>query len=148
MKKTLKWFTLIEMLIVIVIIGILAAVLLPKIGWAKSKAEDVAITATVKNLWTAILQYEMDNADYPATLATIWDDSSLSEKYGVTKPTNTWDYTYKMVSRTHFIVCGKYSSNNNWWNMADGSQTTLDALTGWSFPVATASTGNYFCYQG
>ena len=144
MKKTLKWFTLIEMLIVIVIIGILAAVLLPKIGWARDKANDVAVTANVKNLSTAIIQYEMDNGDFPTDISTLmaWN---LPEKYWITVSSddaiNTGKYDYKVESR-HFIVCGKYSDDNNAWNMVD--HDSIDNWTGGELN----GTWNWFCYKG
>jgi len=145
MKKTLKWFTLIEMLIVIVIIGILAAVLLPKIGWARDKANDVAVTANVKNLGTALIQYEMDNGWYPSSLANLVT-GDLIEKYWITtKYDDAIDgdkYQYASESNpNHFIVCGKYSPDNNAWN-SDGD------LTWWTYDYDLSGTWNWFCYKG
>ena len=62
MKK--RWFTLIEMLIVIVIIGILAWALIPRIGSARDKANDTAREANVRSLATAMVSYGMDHG-YP-----------------------------------------------------------------------------------
>lgn len=93
------------MLIVIVIIGILAAALLPQIGSARDKANDTAREANVRTLVTAITQLGMDSADwYPDALA-----NGDLEKYGV--PTDNFDdtpsnstYTYKKLKWDHFLV--------------------------------------------
>ncbi len=65
-------FTLVEMLIVIVIIGILVGVLLPKIMWVTSRARDTKRVADLRNVAMAIQRYKMDTGEYP-TFKRIWD---------------------------------------------------------------------------
>lgn len=55
-------FTLIELLIVVVIIGILAAIAIPKFTNTKSKAYVSAMKADLRNLATAQEQYAADSA--------------------------------------------------------------------------------------
>ncbi len=57
-----KGFTLIELLIVVVIIGILAAIAIPKFTNTKSKAYVSAMKADLRNLATAQEQYAADSA--------------------------------------------------------------------------------------
>lgn len=64
-KTIHKWFTLVEMLIVVVIIGILAAALIPRVQSAQSRARDVARIAHMKDISTALELYSFDSASYP-----------------------------------------------------------------------------------
>ncbi len=80
-----KGFTLIELLIVIVIIGILAAIAIPKFATTKEKAYLTAMKSDLKNLTTAEEAYFADNVAYTTTFpATIYTVTA-----GVTAPAIT-----------------------------------------------------------
>ncbi len=57
-------FTLIELLIVIVIIGILAAIAIPKFGSTKDKSRLASVRSDVRNIMTAEEAYFFDNSAY------------------------------------------------------------------------------------
>lgn len=59
-----KAFTLVEMLIVVVIIGILAAALIPRLTGAQSKARDAARKWNLNQISTALTQYFNDKGVY------------------------------------------------------------------------------------
>jgi len=60
-------FTLVEMLIVIVIIGILAAALIPRLTSARGRANDVARKASLQQIATALISYQIDKGEFPTT---------------------------------------------------------------------------------
>jgi prepilin-type N-terminal cleavage/methylation domain-containing protein len=71
MSRIKKGFTLIELLIVVVIIGILAAIAIPKFANTKDKAYVAAMKSDLRNLATYEEQYAADNnGAYFAGVAT------------------------------------------------------------------------------
>ena len=64
-KKMKRAFTLVEMMIVIIIIGILMAALLPKLKGAQERARDVARKANLSTISTALEMYFNDQGIYP-----------------------------------------------------------------------------------
>jgi len=71
-----RGFTLIELLIVVVILGILAAIAIPKFQNTKGKAHAGAIKSDLKNLATAQEAYFYENGTYTGTLDELNLDSS------------------------------------------------------------------------
>lgn len=65
--KTCKSFTLMELLIVITIIAILAALLLPVLNKARESARGTACSGNMKQLGTGIIMYAGDNQDWLPT---------------------------------------------------------------------------------
>ena len=70
MMKAKKGFTLIELLIVVVIIGILAAIAIPKFAATKAKAYTASMKTDLRNLVTAQEAYFSDNTSYTTAVLT------------------------------------------------------------------------------
>jgi len=73
-KKDQKGFTLIELMIVIAIIGILAAIAIPQFSAYRSRAFVAATKADVKNCYTATQAYI---ADRPEILLTALNEGPI-----------------------------------------------------------------------
>lgn len=72
-------FTLMEILVVVVIIGTLAAFVAPKIFSEPDKARVVAAKQQLKGLMSALEMYNLDNQKYPTTeqgLRALWEKPS------------------------------------------------------------------------
>ena len=74
-KNTIKAFTLVEMLIVIVIIGILIASLMPRMQSAQWRARDVARKNDLAQIQTAIITSQQDRGAFPGL-----NDQNLARK--------------------------------------------------------------------
>jgi general secretion pathway protein G len=67
-KKILnRGFTLIEVMVVVVILGILAALVVPKIMKNPDKARQIKVEHDIRAVETALKLYKLDNYVYPTT---------------------------------------------------------------------------------
>ena len=71
MPRTRTGFTLIELLIVVVIIGILAAIAIPKFQNTKGKANAAALRSDLRNLAVAQEAYFFQTASYASDTALL-----------------------------------------------------------------------------
>jgi len=69
MKKTgHKGFTLVELMIVVAIIGILAAIAIPQFAAYRTRAFNTAAQSDLRNVRTSMEAYFADNQQYPAAI--------------------------------------------------------------------------------
>lgn len=62
-----RGFTLIEVMIVIVILGVLAALIVPRIMGRTDEARAAAAKADIATLMSALRLYKLDNRNYPTS---------------------------------------------------------------------------------
>ena len=69
MKKIQQGFTLIELMIVVAIIGILAAIAIPQFSAYRQKAYNSAANSDLKNMKTGMEAFKADTQYYPPYMA-------------------------------------------------------------------------------
>ena len=117
MQSNKKGFTLIELLIVVVIIGILAAIAIPKFANTKEKAYIASMKSDLRNLITAQEAYFSDNSSNYASsttaLGTTYKSSSGVTVTMGTVTTTGWSATssHNSTSKTCAISVGGTATN-------------------------------------
>lgn len=66
-RKAARGFTLIEIMVVVVIIGLLAAFILPNVFGNVIKAQIAKVKGDIQGIETALTMYKLDNYKYPST---------------------------------------------------------------------------------
>jgi type IV pilus assembly protein PilA len=83
-KRDEKGFTLIELMIVIAIIGILAAIAIPQFAAYRQRSFNAAAQSDARNFATAAEVYFVDWNAYPASADVLAGSSEVSTSDGVT----------------------------------------------------------------
>lgn len=93
-------FTIVELLIVIVIIGILAAITIVSFNGVQGKANDVAVQSDLKNIAKQFEMYKLDNGVYPAGTAQLTTLGLRASKnsYGNGFVSDTYNMLYCRVA--------------------------------------------------
>lgn len=111
-------FTLIELLVVIAIIAILAAMILPALGKAKTRAQGISCMNNTKQLMMAWRMYIEDNRDtLPFAYGTVanaapyvWvpsgGDKNINPDPGGERTRGNWDYDYTIKQSLIWPYCG------------------------------------------
>lgn len=110
-KRDERGFTLIELMVVIVILGILAGLIIPRIMGRPDEARRAKARMQIESLETALKLYRLDSGNYPTTeqglqalveqpsvgtLAKNWRQGGYLEKAKV--PKDPWDKDFVYIS--------------------------------------------------
>ncbi len=126
-RRNEKGFTLVELIVVIAIIGIIAAILVPTMMNYIKKANAKADIASAKQMYNSVRAVLMEN---DAAYGSFYQHNTM--KPNVTTVSNAGSESYKLV-----VVCkctGAANSyydnqtNNNWFKGNNETQTFCDAL--------------------
>ncbi len=130
-RKRQTGFTLVEILIVVVILGILAAIVVPQMGTATDLAKDNSLQMTIRRVRNQISVYKAEHGGNAPSLANFEDQmTTLSKIDGSTAAIGTSGYPFgpyidKMPvnsnTGTSTISAGAVGSSAWYYNETDGA---------------------------
>ena len=134
-QQVRKAFTLVEILIVVVILGILAAIVVPKFSGRTEQARQAAAQTQIANFGTALDAFEVDNGFYPKgknglndLVSAPRDAQSWKGPYIKDVPVDPWQKPYL------YQAPGKHNPTS--YDLSsmgpDGRENTEDDVTNWS----------------
>lgn len=118
-----RGFTLIEVMVVMVILGILAAIIVPKIMNRPDQARVVAATNDIHSIVSALKLYRLDNGQYPTTRQGL---KALVEKPQTDPVPSNWHAYIDRVPQDpwgndyHYLNPGVHGRVDVWSYGADG----------------------------
>jgi general secretion pathway protein G len=120
-----KGFTLVEILIVVIILGILAAIVIPQFTNASQNARESSLQSTLQTLRSQIQLYKLQHGDTLPNLVTDWTPFTETSTYG--NPAQSFG-PYMQASPTNPLN-GCTGVVDAGANLAGASATTLGSLT-------------------
>ena len=136
MRRKSQGFTLVEILIVVIILGILAAIVIPQFTNASNDARQNSVASTLQTMRCQIELYKIQHGDAPPALTSMWTNMlNASDTTGntVTGATNT---TYPLGP---YIQAAPVNPANGQSGISGGTGATV----GWVYSV----TGSQYTIQ-
>ena len=98
MRKDTRGFTLVELMLVVIIIGTLVAMVMPRLAGRTEQAKRAAARADIEaNIASALDLYEIDNGNYPDNLEALMEKKDGRGPYLKKRPIDPWGHMYKYV---------------------------------------------------
>ncbi|HBC72622.1 MAG: hypothetical protein UX91_C0005G0003 [Candidatus Amesbacteria bacterium GW2011_GWB1_47_19] len=153
MSKTKPAFSLIELLIAIVLLGLMAALVLSRIGTGPQRfARDVDRKADIQRIASALEIYRNDNQGYPrcvsGTTCTSNEISGLAPTYTSTIPTDTSPRLFRYTpAGCGASTCATFSLCMGLEKLPVPAPADISVVCGW--PTANQGCGGsgYPCYE-
>jgi type IV pilus assembly protein PilA len=124
-RQDKRGFTLIELLIVVVIIGILAAIAIPKFQNTKGKANAAALKSDLRNLATAEEAYMFDNNSYTSVVSSLSFNQSPGVVLTITTATSSGWGAIATHPASYPLTCAFFFGN-----VAAVAPATVEGLIG------------------
>jgi len=141
-KKTLKAFTLVELLVVVSIIGVLTTLVAPNLNSARERGRDAARKSDLRNIQTALRLYYNDNGEYPQGEGSIsgvdwgeeWSDGDTTYMAKLpADPLTVQSYDYDYVDDDNYIL--KACLENKSDEKGETETDTTWCSSGWKYEV-------------
>jgi general secretion pathway protein G len=131
--KAKRGFTLVEILIVVVILGILAAIVIPQFTQASTEAKLNSLCSDLQTLRSQIELYKVQHNDTPPTLANFEDQMIYCTTIaGVDNDVKTRDATHEFGPYLERLPENPFTNSDT--VVAWGSSAVTD---GWEYNAAT-----------
>ena len=141
LRKYLSGFTLIEVMVVVVILGILASIIVPKIMDKPDEARIVKARQDIRAIQSALEMYKLDNYAYPTTdqgLQALVQKPSTDpapphwKQYLDRIPIDPWDRPYQYLNPGVHGTIDIWSFGPNGPNGPTGGTNTTGVIGNWN----------------
>ncbi len=112
-KRRQAGFTLIEIMVVVVIIGMLATMILPRVLNRQDQAFVAKAKSDIQALSTAVKLYKLDNFKYPDSLSQLVSTGGGSSAYLDRLPKDPWGNEYQYTSSGSHLDFDLWSFGND-----------------------------------
>jgi prepilin-type N-terminal cleavage/methylation domain-containing protein len=137
-RQQQKGFTIVELLIVVVVIAILAAITIVSYNGIKVRAQNAATTQAIADTYKSVALFDAENGRFPLTTAELATTGIRINKTAFFGGTNTFVYCYLPDgSQAAFVAAGVGGSANGalWSYSSNGGLKTMTSTEWGSSPA-------------